>query len=245
MNASHPNTFRARNPRTGEFIGPVFETASSDQINAAAESAAATFRHFCRTPGSKRAQFLRSIAKNIESLGDTLIECATHETALPPARLINERARTCAQLRLFADLVEANQWRDERIDPADPSRTPQPRPHVHSLLRPLGPIAVFGASNFPLAFSVAGGDTAAALAVGCPVIVKAHPAHPGTSFLVAGAIESALADCNLPAGVFTLLFDEGRDVGLALVQHPAIKAGAFTGSRQGGLALWARRPAGG
>jgi len=211
-------------------------------VDDAATLAWAAFRDYSRRPGAERAQLLRRIADCIERLGDALIETASRETSLPLARLAGERARTTAQLKLFADLAQEGAWTDERIDPADPSRKPIPKPRVRSAFRPLGPVAVFGASNFPLAFSVAGGDTAAALAVGCTVIVKAHPGHPRTSQLVGDAIRHAMKDLNLPAGVFSLLFetegDETHELARELVGHPLIKAGAFTGSTRGGLALW-------
>ncbi len=156
---------------------------------------------------------------------------------MPEARLQSELARTCNQLRLFAEVVEEGSWVDARIDSADPSRKPLPKPSMGSMHKPLGPVAVFGASNFPLAFSVAGGDTASALAAGNPVIVKAHPAHPGTSALVGQAVRESVQACGLPEGVFSLLFDAGVEVGVELVKHPAIKAVAFTGSFAGGTAL--------
>jgi NADP-dependent aldehyde dehydrogenase len=209
----------------------------NQEVNLAAKAAAASFREYATSPGSKRAQFLRAIADGIERLGDKLIECVNRETALHAIRIATERARTCMQLRLFADIAEQHAWTGERIDPADPSRNP-PKPQVRSRLRPLGPAVVFAASNFPLAFSVAGGDTAAALAVGCPVIVKAHPAHPETSALVGQVIREAAAECRLPGGVFSLLTDSAHETGLAIVQHPLIKVGAFTGSLRGGVALW-------
>lgn len=159
------------------------------------------------------------------------------ETALPQPRLEGELARTCGQLRLFATVIEDGFWQDARIDRALPDRKPLPRPDLRSLLVPMGPVAVFGASNFPLAFSVAGGDTASALAAGNPVVVKAHPAHPGTSELAALAIEAAVADTGLPAGVFSMLFDEGIAVGQQLVQHPMVECVAFTGSHRAGRAL--------
>ena len=214
------------------------KSASIDEVNEAARAAAAAFYPYSRSAPALRARFLRAIAQGIEALGATLIECAARETALAEARLVGERARTCAQLRMFADIAEANQWIDECIEAGDPARAPQPKPTIRSRFVPLGPVVVFGASNFPLAFSVAGGDTASALAVGCPVIVKAHAAHPDTSALVGQAVAQAAAECGLPAGVFSLLFDVGYEVGVQLVQHPQIKAGAFTGSRSGGLALW-------
>jgi len=189
---------------------------------------------------------LRKIAERIESIAGEVIERAAQETALPQARLQGETARTCAQLRLFAQVVEEGSWVQARIDRAAPERKPLPKPDLRSMLRPLGPVVVFGASNFPLAFSVAGGDTASALAAGNPVIFKAHPAHPGTSELVGRAIQQSVRECGLPEGVFSLLFDAGTQVGTALVKHPQIKAGAFTGSRAGGRALMdiaAARPA--
>jgi len=209
----------------------------NEEVNLAANAAAAAFRQYATSPGSKRAQFLREIADGIEQLGDTLIECVNRETALPAVRVANERARTCMQLRLFAGIAEQGAWTGERNDLADAGRNP-PKPNVRSCLRPLGPAVIFAASNFPLAFSVAGGDTAAALAVGCPVIVKAHPAHPETSALIGKVIGEAAAKCGLPNGVFSLLTDGTHETGLAIVQHPLIKVGAFTGSQRGGLALW-------
>lgn len=214
------------------------KSASFEDVNAAADAAAAAFYCYGRSPAALRARLLRAIAHGIEALGSTLIECAAHETALAEARLVGERARTCAQLRMFADIAEADQWIDECVEAADPARRPQPKPLIRSRYVPIGPVAVFGASNFPLAFSVAGGDTASALAVGCPVIVKAHPAHPRTSALVGKVVDTAAAECALPSGVFSLLFDAGYEVGVNLVKHPRIMAGAFTGSRSGGVALW-------
>ena len=209
----------------------------SPQVDLAANAADEAFRAFAASPAATRAQLLREMADGIERLGDALIECVHQETALPVARITGERARTCMQLRLFADVAGEDTWHDERVDAADPTRTP-PRPQNRSRLCAIGPVAVFAASNFPLAFSVAGGDTAAALAVGCPVVVKAHPAHPQTSALVANAMRAAVAACGLPVGTFSLLRDASIEAGVALVQHAAIKAAAFTGSQRGGLALW-------
>ena len=182
-------------------------------------------------------EFLRTIADNIEGLGNALIERASLETSLPNARFLGERARTCGQLRMFADLLDEGSWVDARIDHAIPDREPVPKPDVRSMLRPLGPVAVFCASNFPLAYSVAGGDTASALAAGCPVIVNAHIAHPGTAELVGIAVANAAVECGMPEGVFSLLFSDGYEIGQALVMHPEIKAVGFTGSRRGGRAL--------
>lgn len=229
--------FHAINPATGERLQPGFVSATHADVDAAAQLAGEAFREYSRTSGKQRAGFLRWIAANIETSGNVIIDRANLETALPLPRLQSELVRTCNQLGLFADLLEEGSWADARIDRADLQRKPVPKPDVRSMLRPLGPVAVFGSSNFPLAFSVAGGDTASALAAGCPVIVKAHPAHPGTSELVGDAIRRAVKQSGLPGGVFSLLFDAGHDVGGALVRHPMVKAVGFTGSRKGGLAL--------
>ena len=167
----------------------------------------------------------------------TIVERAGQETALPQARLQGETARTCAQLRLFAEVAEEGSWVAARIDRADPDRKPAPRPDIRSMLRPLGPVVVFGASNFPLAFSVAGGDTASAWRAGNPVIVKAHAAHPGTSELVGQMVRESVRECGLPEGVFSLLFGSGAQIGTALMKHPLVKAGGFTGSRAAGRVL--------
>ena len=189
------------------------------------------------TSGRVRGAFLRNIAEKIESIASDIVERAGLETALPAPRLQGEIARTCGQLRLFAQVAEEGSWVDARIDRADPDRKPLPRPDIRSMLRPLGPVVVFGASNFPLAFSVAGGDTASALASGNPVVVKGHPAHPGTSELVGRTIRESVRECGLPEGTFSLLFDAGTQVGTVLVKHPSIKAGGFTGSHAAGRAL--------
>ena len=230
-------TFRAVNPVTGKQLEPDFLSATSSDIDQAVRLAHEAFATYGRVPGRDKAVFLRKIATGIESVAASLVERAQLETALPQARLQAETARTCAQLRLFADVVEEGSWVMARIDRADPDRKPVPRPDIRSMLRPLGPVAVFGASNFPLAFSVAGGDTASALAAGNPVIVKAHPAHPGTSEIVASVLRDSVRDCGLPEGVFSLLFDGGTRVGTILVQHPLIKGAGFTGSRAAGQAL--------
>jgi 2,5-dioxopentanoate dehydrogenase len=229
--------FRARNPVTGESLDPEFFPATGDELNAAAQLAHEAFSTYGRASGRAKGNFLRKIAANIEAVAGEIVERAALETALPKARLQSETARTCAQLRLFAELIELGSWLMARIDRADPSRKPLPKPDIRSMLRPLGPVTVFGASNFPLAFSVAGGDTASALAAGNPVVVKAHPAHPGTSELVGRALRDAVRECNLPEGVFSLLFDGGTEIGAALIKHPLIKAGGFTGSRIGGKVL--------
>jgi alpha-ketoglutaric semialdehyde dehydrogenase len=229
--------FRAQNPASGESLEPDFFSATSQEVDRAAHLAHEAFAVYSQKTGREKAAFLRKIAASIEAITDELVERAGEETALPKARLQGEVARTCGQLNLFALVVEEGSWVNARIDRADPNRKPAPRPDIRSMLRPLGPVVVFGASNFPLAFSVAGGDTASALAAGNPVIVKAHPAHPGTSELVGQAIRESVHQCGLPEGVFSLLFDSGIQVGIELMKHPLVKAAGFTGSRVAGKAL--------
>ena len=224
-------------PATGARLAPVYGGGGQAEVAQACLLASAAFDRYRETPLDVRAAFLEAIAAQILALGDPLIDRAMAETGLPRMRLEGERGRTVGQLRLFADVVRSGNWLDVRIDPAMPDRQPLPRADLRQRQIPLGPVAVFGASNFPLAFSVAGGDTASALAAGCPVVVKAHSAHPGTSELVGRAIQAAVAQCNLPEGVFSMLFGAGQAVGAALVAHPAIKAVGFTGSRAGGTAL--------
>lgn len=230
-------TFFALNPTTGERLDPGFSSAGATHVAAACERAWAAFHVYREIDVESRARFLETIADRLLGLGDALLERAHAETALPLARLTGERARTANQLRLFADELRKGHWLGLRVDPAQPDRKPLPRPDLRQRKIPLGPVAVFGASNFPLAFSVAGGDTAAALAAGCPVIVKGHSAHPGTAELVAQAVSAAVQDCALPDGVFSLLNGSGSVVGAALVADPRIKAVGFTGSRAGGRAL--------
>ncbi|HEX5788655.1 MAG TPA: aldehyde dehydrogenase (NADP(+)) [Woeseiaceae bacterium] len=230
-------TFRAENPATGESLEPAFAAASPADVDVACELAWQAFHVYRQTSRKARAAFLAAIGEQILALGDELLERGHAESGLPIPRLSTERGRTVGQLRLFADEVAAGGWLGVRIDPALPGREPLPRPDLRQRRIPLGPVAVFGASNFPLAFSVAGGDTASALAAGCPVIVKGHQAHPGTSDLVAQAVVAAAAASGMPDGVFSLLNTNNRDTGAALVAHPRIKAVGFTGSRAGGLAL--------
>ena len=237
--------FRAINPQSGEPLDPEFFSCSAAEVDRAARAAADAFSTFSRTSGRARAGFLRRIADNLDAATSELAARAQVETALPPARLQGEVQRTSNQMRLFAEVLEEGSWVAARIDIALPDRKPLPRPDLRSMLRPIGPVSVFGASNFPIAFSVAGGDTASALAAGNPVIVKAHPAHPGTSEIAGRIIQQSADACGLPPGVFSLLFDAGIEAGKALVQHPAIKAAGFTGSHGGGRALMdlaARRP---
>ena len=236
--AENAHSFRAVNPATQQELDPLFLTASKNELDIAAALAEKAFISYGSLPGATRAAFIRAIAVEIETIATELIARAHEETALSIARLQGELARTCGQLRLFASVVGEGSWVSARIDRSDPVRKPLPKPGIRSLLKPLGPVAVFGASNFPLAFSVAGGDTASALAAGNPVVVKANPAHPGTSELVANAVSRAVQMCELPEGTFSLLFDAGFSIGAALVQHPAIRAVGFTGSHKGGRALF-------
>ncbi|TCL00777.1 NADP-dependent aldehyde dehydrogenase [Shimia isoporae] len=209
--------------------------ADVDQACKAAEEA---FWSFGYSTEAERAAFLREIATQIDARGDDITHMGVKETGLPAARLEGERGRTVGQLRLFADHIEAGDYLDVRHDPALPDRAPLPRPDIKLKQRPIGPVAVFGASNFPLAFSTAGGDTAAALAAGCPVVVKGHSAHPGVSDIVAQAIDAAIKVCGMPPGVFSQIQGGNRAVGQAVVQHPLIRAVGFTGSLAGGRALF-------
>lgn len=229
--------FLAQNPATGEALQPPYRSVGDAEVERAAEAAALAFTSYRLSSGKTKGTFLRAIATRIDGLVDTLVARATQETGLPEVRIRAETARTTHQLRLLAATIEEGSWLDARIDHGDADRLPVPKPDLRSLLRPIGPVAVFGAANFPLAYSVAGGDTASALAAGCPVIVKAHPAHPGTSELVGLAVAEAARECGLPDGVFALLFDHGFEVGRALVAHPLMAAVGFTGSRAGGRAL--------
>lgn len=233
----HGSNLYGLNPATRERLAPAYSPASIDEVNEAAQLAGRAFTKFSRMSGNSKAAFLRAIAKEIEAIADQLVERTTAETGLPAARIQGETARTCHQLRLFADLVEEGSWVDARIDRADPNRKPLPKVDIRSMHRPIGPVVVFCASNFPMAFSVAGGDTASALAAGNPVIVKAHHAHPGTAELVGNAVIRAANACGMPEGVFSLLYGSGNEIGTALLTHPMVKAGGFTGSRSGGQAL--------
>ncbi|RQV83064.1 aldehyde dehydrogenase (NADP(+)) [Burkholderia anthina] len=230
-------TLHALAATTGEPLEPAFGGASLHDLETACALADDAFDTYRETSPDARAAFLDAIGRHIMALGDDLIERCVVETGLPRTRIEGERGRTVGQLALFASLVRDGGFLDARIDPARPERKPLPRVDLRLRNVALGPVAVFGASNFPLAFSVAGGDTASALAAGCPVIVKAHSAHPGTSELVGRAIQQAVRECGMPAGVFSLLFDASREIGQALVADPRIKAVGFTGSRRGGVAL--------
>jgi NADP-dependent aldehyde dehydrogenase len=235
--ATKRKSFKAINPSSGEELEGDFYPAGLDDVDAALNLAEKAFEVYRYVDKKTKAAFLRSIAQEITALGDELIECAVSESGLPAARLQGERGRTTGQLNLFADLVEEGSWVEAVIDNALPERQPAPRPDIRKMLVPMGPAVVFGSGNFPLAFSVAGGDTASALAAGCPVVVKAHPAHPGTSALIAEAIKKAAKKHDLPEGVFSILYDDGYTIGEALVKHPKTKIVTFTGSFKGGMAL--------
>ena len=225
------------NPATQTSLPEHFSIATNKEVNAAATSAHEAWKIYKRTPGTEKARLLRTIADEIEQLGDILVDRVMAESGLPEGRVKGERGRTCNQLRLFADLVEEGSWVEATIDEAIPERQPFARADIRKMLLALGPVVVFTASNFPLAFSTAGGDTASALAAGCPVIVKAHPSHLGTNALIAQAISRAIEKCNLPKGIFSSL-QGGIETGQQLVQHPLVKAVGFTGSYRGGKALF-------
>lgn len=229
---------RATDPAAGAETGPEFSLLSVDQLTSATEAAAAAFPVYRALSPEQRAAFLTTAAENIQAAGEDIISTAMTETGLPEPRLTGELARTVNQLKLFAKVASKGDHFGVRIEPPLPDRKPLPRPDLRQLMHPVGPVAVFGASNFPLAFSVAGGDTASALAAGCPVVFKAHNAHPGTGQLVAAALTEAVAEHNLPAGVFSLVYGPGAQVGQALVKDHRIKAVGFTGSRSGGLAIF-------
>lgn len=227
----------ATDPTTGQRLQPAFIPATAEEVVLAVRLAAQAFDVYRGVSGRDRGAFLRKIAEKIEAIAGEVVERAMQETALPQARLQAETVRTCGQLRLFAQVAEEGSWVNARIDRADPNRKPAPKPDIRSMLRPLGPVVVFGASNFPLAFSVAGGDTASALAGGNTVIVKAHAAHPGTSELVGRAVQESVRECGFPGGVFSMLFGSGSQIGTALMKHPLVRAGGFTGSRAAGRTL--------
>ncbi|WP_138934648.1 aldehyde dehydrogenase (NADP(+)) [Roseovarius arcticus] len=222
-----------------------YSVGAPELVDRAVQAAEDAFDAYAATSRGARADFLDAIAEEIEARGADITEIGTQETGLPEGRLEGERGRTAGQMRLFANHIRDGAYLDRRHDAAMPDRAPAPRPDLVMMQRPIGPVAVFGASNFPLAFSVAGGDTAAALAAGCPVVVKGHSAHPGTGEIVAEAIKAAAARTGMPAGVFSLIQGGDRKVGQAIVQHPLIKAVGFTGSLGGGRALFdlcAQRP---
>jgi NADP-dependent aldehyde dehydrogenase len=231
-------TYMATDPAKGEALGPELKFASKEQIQEAAKAAAKAAPAFAATSLEERSHFLETCADEIMALGDELLERVSAETGYPLARAEGERGRTCGQLRMFASHIVKGDYLDARIDTALPDRQPMPRPDIRFCKHPLGPVVVFGSSNFPLAFSAAGGDTASALAAGCPVIVKSHNAHPGSGELVAQALTRAAEKCKMPAGVIGFLAGERNDIGSELVTAPEIKAIGFTGSFRGGSALF-------
>jgi NADP-dependent aldehyde dehydrogenase len=225
-------------PGTMTTLPEAFETATVEETNLAVEKAFEAWRIYRKVPGTQKAAFLNEIANGIEGLGQVLVSRVMQETAYPEARVLVERNRTCAQLRMFAEVAHSGAWKDITVDPALPERAPAPRPELRKLMMPLGPVVVFGASNFPLAYSTAGGDVSSALAVGCPVIVKAHDSHLGTNALVAEVIMDAARKTGMPDGVFSSLNGNGLQTGMQLVQHPLTAAVGFTGSLKGGRALF-------
>ncbi|HEY7304801.1 MAG TPA: aldehyde dehydrogenase (NADP(+)) [Bryobacteraceae bacterium] len=238
-------SFRAYDPRKGQSIEPVFHEATAAEVERAMELAGHAASLFAALDADAVMRFLLAIREEILALGEQLIERADEETALGVDRLRSERDRTVNQIKLFADIVSEGSWVDARIDTALPDRKPLPRPDIRRMLQPIGPVAVFGASNFPLAFSVGGGDTISAFAARNPVVVKSHPAHPGTSELVGTAIVTAAKAAGMPEGTFSMLHSLGTDASIALVTHPKTNAVAFTGSQRAGRALFdagARRP---
>jgi 2,5-dioxopentanoate dehydrogenase len=235
--AKSNKTFQAFSPALNTFLEDKFSLATETELEYVLQLANKAFPVYRDVPAVKRADFLDAIAEEIMALGDVLIERCSAETALPAARITGERARTCNQLKMFAQLLRDGWWVDARIDVAQPERQPLPKADIRRMLIPIGPVAVFGASNFPLAFSTAGGDTASALAAGCPVVVKAHSSHPGTNELVSSAIIRAARKTGMPEGVFSSVYLSHDDV-VKLVQHPAIKAVGFTGSRDVGMILF-------
>lgn len=245
LSALGNSTFASFNVLKNASDDSTFYEATTEEIEQVVALATSAFTQYKMCSDQQRAAFLNAIATEIEAIGEELIETACKETGLPAGRITGERGRTVGQLRMFAGFIETGDWVNAIIDKALPERTPLPRPDLRQMQVAIGPVAVFGASNFPLAFSVAGGDTASALAAGCPVVFKAHPAHPATCELVASAIMNAAQKINMPNGVFSLIQGKGIEVGQALVAHPAIKAVGFTGSFVGGKAIYdtaVRRP---
>jgi len=231
-------TFEATNPASGQQLSPKFPDATRDQVDAAVEAALQVHESRGAGDAEQRARFLDAAAARIEQAGDAITRRGVEETGLPAGRFEAERGRTCNQLRMFASMLREGLFTESIIETALPDRAPVPRPDLRRRMRALGPVAVFGASNFPLAFGIAGGDTASAWAAGCPVVAKGHPAHPGVCELIGRALQEAVRDSGLPDGMFSLLQGESHSVGQQLVMHPGIAAVAFTGSRSGGTSLW-------
>jgi len=238
LSAEGKEVFNGVNPATNKNLPTDFHEAKSNEINNAIKKAEQAFTIYSKKNGKEKALFLETIAEEILALGDDLLERCNEETGLPLPRLAGERGRTVNQLKLFAELLKEGSWVEARIETAIPDRQPLPKPDIRSMYKALGPVGIFGASNFPFAFSVAGGDTASALAAGCTVIFKAHPAHPGTCELVARAIILAVKKTNMPDGTFSMVHGRSADVGMAIVNHPLIKAIGFTGSFKGGKAIY-------
>lgn len=238
VSAKGNNTFKTYNPELDQENEPIFTEATKEEIEEAVELASQAFKEFSIISGAKKAEFLNTIADEILALDDELIQMYCQETGLPEGRAKGERGRTVGQLRSFANLVAEGSWVEATIDLAQPKREPLPKSDIRKMLIPIGPVVVFGASNFPLAYSTAGGDTAAALAAGCPVLVKSHPMHAGTGSLVASAIVKAAQKTGMPNGIFSNLNSSGIEVGQQLVAHPKVKAVGFTGSIKGGRALY-------
>jgi 2,5-dioxopentanoate dehydrogenase len=230
--------FNAVNPRLNKKMEPGFHEATLEEVNEAVELAEEAFKEYRNRNGKDKANFLETIANEILALDDELIKRCCEETALPEAQITGERNRTVNQLKLFAELLREGSWVEARIDTADQQRQPLPKPDIRSMKKALGPVGIFGASNFPLAFSVAGGDTASALAAGCTIVAKAHPAHPGTCELIASAIKNAIEKSGIPNGTFSMVHGISTEVGMAIVKHPLIKAIGFTGSYKGGKAIY-------
>ncbi|PTX63024.1 NADP-dependent aldehyde dehydrogenase [Kordia periserrulae] len=238
LSAKGNKTYTTFNPQANTENKTIFTEATSEEINDAVDLASEAFKAYQRISGAKKAAFLNAIADEIIALDDELIQTYMSESGLPEGRAKGERGRTIGQLRMFAELLTEGSWVEARIDPAQPNREPNPRVDLRKMLTPIGPIVVFGASNFPFAFSTAGGDTASALAAGCSVIVKSHPMHAGTGEMVAAAILKAAQKTGMPNGVFSNLNSSGIEVGQQLVQHPKVKGVGFTGSIRGGRALY-------
>jgi len=237
LSALGNSKFKAIDPSTGNFIPGEFARVTEEEIAEIMNKSSAAFEIYRKFSGIRKAKFLEAIAEEIINLGQTLIDRTVAETGLPEGRIIGERGRTVGQLEMFAKLLRKGSWVDARIDTAIPSRQPLPKPDLRRMLVPIGPVLVFGASNFPLAFSTAGGDTASALAAGCTVVVKAHSSHPGTAYLVASAISKAAQKTNMPEGVFSMIFGNG-EMAIKIVEHPHTKAVGFTGSYSGGMAIF-------
>lgn len=230
-------TYQAIDPSSASVLGPIMSKATKSQVEIAVAAAHRDSLSFAKMPAAQRASFLRECAAQIEVLGDELLTRISQETGYPKGRAESERNRTCQQLRMFATSLDAGEFVDARIDTAQPDRKPVPKPDLRFMQQAIGPVVVFSVSNFPLAYSIAGGDTASALAAGCPVLAKGHSSHPGTAELVARAIVNAIEICKMPKGIFSFLMGDDAEVGATLVQASAVKAVGFTGSIAGGTAL--------